>query len=197
MVAQIEVIFIVGMHHENVFVQRWNQVFKHFPNILFDIAMYLGQWESIEWACNWDCIGSHVLKNQPIFNVQFWKTNIFDNLIQCVTSGTPNGRIVLLGIWVFQQFWLLVLMIVQDAVEWSIDAIVDIVHDAIDGPSFGIQTDTFRLNVTDQSEGRCDIVAPWFSNNLNRFIRKEVIDSLINVQSLKMNKIMRKGIRKS
>lgn len=83
----------------------------------------------IKRTCHRQRIRAHIFKNNPIAQLQLRQQNILEHVIQTVASRPPHTAGVQLRVRILLQgLRLHVLMVVEDAIEAAVNAVVDVVH---------------------------------------------------------------------
>lgn len=150
--------------------------------LLYDVADFR-HWKAVEGAGNWQSVGAHVFKHHPVPKFHVWKRDVFNDAVEPVTCGAPNAagnppafRVLL------EWYWADHLVVVQNAVETSVDAVVDVVHAMrLESSALVVHISDFadRVNVAGQCESGSHIVSAWFGNNTHAHIAEEVIQSVV------------------
>lgn len=127
--------------------------------------MNVGSLEAVEGGGGCHCVGAHVLKHQPVAHLHVRQATLLDNAVQTITCWAPDAAGVHHFIWLWllkqeygrvthvspffflifkdelmpfmylMQGWQTVSMVIKNAIERSIHAIVDIVHQSpVTGP---------------------------------------------------------------
>lgn len=168
---------------EIVCIQR-NQRSNHLPNVASDETEDFRQRKSVERRCDWDGVSAHVLEDDEVANVDVGHWNVDDELVQSVTCRSPNcaGERLLGVSRLLKDDWLHDLMIVEQAVERPINAVVDVVHHVFNIVRLHIVDVLLRLNVCDECEGRSDVKSSGLSDDTNVLVWEISLKTLVDEQ---------------
>lgn len=141
--------------------------------------MHFGNGESVKRTRHGQSVSPHVLEYDPVAQLHFGQQNILDHVIQTVASRPPNAAgIQLLSAVFLQRLRHDVLMVVQDAVEAAVNAVVDVVHVVFGRQARHVFLDGHGTNGMDaagQSVRGTDVETSGFGYDLDGGIREEVL----------------------
>ena len=90
----------------------------HLPGFIKCHILNFRDRKSVESPSCYNCVSAHVIEDEPVAHVKLGKLNVGANLIQAITSWSPNGTVVQI---VIRRYVLYIKILTLDRLSAGID----------------------------------------------------------------------------